>query len=154
MEKTYKRVPFDIELAKKIQSGEVEGRIVDDSGHIIQLLRFDINNIYNILALSKAPHGAEYPLLFNNKGEGVWEGYGKTEKTKLFIELPEEAPKHEFKPFDKVLVRENNSQVWHCDFFAYTDSVHNIHYCVAHSGCQILPYKGNEHLVGTTDKPK
>ena len=28
MEKTYKRVPFDIELAKKIQSGEVEGRII------------------------------------------------------------------------------------------------------------------------------
>ena len=60
----------------------------------------------------------------------------------------------QFKPFDKVLVRENDGQVWHCDFYSYTDSVHGIHYCVGHCGKQILPYEGNEHLVGTTNKPK
>ena len=32
----------------------------------------------------------------------------------LFIELPEEALKHEFKPFDKVLVRDNPTQEWVC----------------------------------------
>ena len=33
------------------------------------------------------------------------------------VELPN--PKHEFKPFDKVLVRDRRDEPWKCDFYSH-----------------------------------
>lgn len=63
-----------------------------------------------------------------------------------------------FQPFDKVLVRVSASNRWECSFYSYYDDEDNeyshrtFHYCIKDEN--ILPYKGNEHLVGTTDEPE
>lgn len=57
---------------------------------------------------------------------------------------------YEFKPFDKVLVR-HNDQYWSCDLFSYYCD--NLFVCIGCSWEQCIPYKGNEHLLGTTNNP-
>ena len=41
METKYVRVPFDVEMAKKITNGEVEGRVVTRDGRSVRILCFD-----------------------------------------------------------------------------------------------------------------
>lgn len=60
-----------------------------------------------------------------------------------------------FKPFDKVLVRDNKKSAWNCSLFSFYNedciypflSIDTYHkYCI--------PYEGNEHLLGTTNSPE
>ena len=54
-----------------------------------------------------------------------------------------------FKPFDKVLVRDGNSLKWTADLFSYIDDGF---VCTGGIACrQCIPFDGNEHLLGTTD---
>lgn len=56
------------------------------------------------------------------------------------------------KPFDKVLVRDNDEQMWTTDIFSFYNEKHVYHFmCVGHYTNQCIPYEGNEHLLGTTD---
>lgn len=56
------------------------------------------------------------------------------------------------KPFDKVLVRDNNEQFWTCDWFSFHDTKQVYPFaCVGHYVSQCIPYEGNEHLLGTTN---
>ena len=56
------------------------------------------------------------------------------------------------KPFDKVLVRDNNEQKWTVDLFSFYDKDLVYKYvCVGHYVNQCVPYEDNEHLLGTTD---
>ena len=57
-----------------------------------------------------------------------------------------------FKPFMKVLVRSDNSDVWECDFFSsYNPKCSNRFHCIGAWYNICIPYIGNEHLRGTTD---
>ena len=56
---------------------------------------------------------------------------------KQIVDLKE----YQFKPFEKVLVRDSYDDVWIASFF-------NVTTCVTWKFC--IPYKGNEHLLGTT----
>ena len=56
------------------------------------------------------------------------------------------------KPFDKVLVRDNNTSIWVNAFFGFYDIVITKNYPFLASGInwtQCIPYEGNEHLLGT-----
>ena len=58
------------------------------------------------------------------------------------------------KPFDKVLVRNTNGQVWTVDLFSciINEKPNLITFvCVGHYPNQCIPYKGNEYLLGTSD---
>ena len=56
------------------------------------------------------------------------------------------------KPFDKVLVRSDNSDIWQCDFFSsYNPKCSNRFHCIGIWSSICIPYIGNEHLLGTTD---
>ena len=58
------------------------------------------------------------------------------------------------KPFDKVLVRDEDGQKWMCDIFSYYDDKNPRYpfWGVGRSNSkQCIPYKGNEHLLGTTN---
>ena len=57
------------------------------------------------------------------------------------------------KPFDKVLVRDNNEQKWVISFFSNCNGLETCKYsCINGSGyAQCIPYEGNEHLLGTTN---
>nr|DAQ71302.1 MAG TPA: hypothetical protein [Bacteriophage sp.] len=63
----------------------------------------------------------------------------------------------ELKPFDKVLVRDDDNDVWQIDFFEKQEEplYFEINYvCLMSTWKQCIPYEGNEHLLGTTDSPQ
>ena len=81
---------------------------------------------------------------------------GKTwdAKKKMIVDLK---PKVEFKPFDKVLVRNTDTEEWFPGFFEKFDSTWNYPYHIMNRRSmtdfafkQCIPYEGNEHLLGTT----
>lgn len=66
-------------------------------------------------------------------------------------------PKVEFKPFDKVLVRNTDTEEWFPGFFEKFDSTWNNPYHIMNRRSmtdfafkQCIPYIGNESLLGTT----
>lgn len=215
--KQWKRVPFDVELAKKIQSGEVEGSIYCDLG-TIKILAFDLSPIKNTIEgtiIGTFTVGERELLMFDNNGVNTNRG----KKYNLYIELPEEPKhefkvgdkvrvnfseerllemkingcyqgkiltvtriqpyginakgdniketffmfadiepydeiKHEFKPFDKVLVRNNGNELWSIDFYSHCPKNSELHICIGGAFAQVIPFAGNEHLVGTTKNPE
>lgn len=61
----------------------------------------------------------------------------------------------EFKAFERVLVRDNNEDMWGACLYSHKDSSFG-EFChrMVGDACfvQCIPYEGNEHLLGTTDK--
>lgn len=67
----------------------------------------------------------------------------------------------EFKPFDRVIYRltYSNPTTWHCGIFSdYNEQNNHITLCSGFAfllaNYEVLPYEGNEALVGTTDDPE
>ena len=143
-----KIIPFDLETAKKIQAGEIEGRIVTEDGYPARILAFDLCSKYYPLCVAWKNNITEDVAQFTKDGI-KW-----SDTVHLVIELPEEAQKHEFKPFDKVLVRMCDEEVWRVSLYGFKCE-NGTHSCI-NTSCweQCIPYEGNEHLIGTTDKPK
>lgn len=59
---------------------------------------------------------------------------------------------NEFKPFDKVLVRDDDNAVWHIDLFEKWNEPYYV--CLMSTWEQCIPYKGNEYLLDKTRTPK
>ena len=59
-------------------------------------------------------------------------------------------PKAEFKPFDKVLVRDSKSDNWRANLFGNIGK-DGYYRCVYANWVYCIPYAGNEHLLGTTN---
>lgn len=61
-------------------------------------------------------------------------------------------PKVEFKPFDKVVVRDKEDLVWFADLFSHIDKENNRFACVGNFWNVCLPYnKETAKLIGTTN---
>lgn len=61
----------------------------------------------------------------------------------------------QLKPFDEVLVRDSDDSKWVCDFFEGISQSSAYEYsCLRGFTHQCIPYEGNEHLLGTTNKPE
>lgn len=87
-----------------------------------------------------------------------------SEKKKLFSALEKEGKawdaekkqivdikkEHQFKPFEKVLVRDSIDDVWRASFFSHIkeNDGRYVTTCVTWKFC--IPYIGNESLIGTT----
>lgn len=74
------------------------------------------------------------------------EGKAWNAEKKMLVDLPK---KCEFKPFDKVLVRDSESDKWRANLFGYISEA-GYYCCVFASWAYCIPYAGNEHLLGTT----
>lgn len=61
--------------------------------------------------------------------------------------------KCEFKPFDKVLVRDSKASKWSANLFSHKN-IGEPYYCVYASWNYCIPYEGNEHLLGTVKDSK
>lgn len=84
-------------------------------------------------------------VLFNRLSE---KGY-KWNPDKLCLEKIQQ-----FKPFDKVLVRENKKSEWNCSLFSfYKEDCICPFLCIDTYHKYCIPYEGNEHLLGTTNSP-
>lgn len=82
-------------------------------------------------------------MLFPSKDQRDWSKFGVSDQER----------KYQFKPFDKVLVRDSDEQEWGCNLFSHIDE-EGLYYCVSSWWFQCIPYEGNEHLLGTTNKPE
>ena len=74
---------------------------------------------------------------------------GKLNLDTLEMEPPKPSRKYEFKPFDKVLVRDEGGE-WCCDFFSHKSG--DMYVCVGEEWEQCLPYnEDTAKLIGTKD---
>lgn len=79
--------------------------------------------------------------LFPSKGQRDWSKFN----------VNDQENKPQFKPYDKVLVRDIDEQKWRCNLFSHI-SEGGYYVCVSSRWSQCIPYEGNEHLLGTTKK--
>lgn len=91
------------------------------------------------------------------------------EKNKLFSALKEKGYvwntetkevekikyEHEFKPFDRVLVRDDEEDNWRISLFAKKETYNDFPYrCMGEVYPFCIPYEGNESLLGTSNSPE
>lgn len=251
MEKKFVKVPFDLEMAKKITSGGVDGRIVTRDGNRARIVCWNkkSDSIYNVVALIDVGI-MEKILTYTINGSVV---AGENRDNDLMIEIPEyrtfkdgdiikqsndaytwlsiikninigadkstyntddyvsllitdkdsmpsfntsssagkkiekptkeevqilidslkvskdpeakeclkrffgveEKPKYEFKPFDKVLVRDSTSEDWTAAFFSHVGDNPCRYYASGSCYAFCIPYnERTKHLLGTTDNWK
>ena len=81
-------------------------------------------------------------LLFLSKDNRDWNKFNLTVNT--------------LKPFDKVLVRDSIDKKWKISLFSYYDEGNQTfpYVCISRRYVRYIPYKGNEHLLGTPKSPK
>lgn len=149
-----KTIPFDLETAKKIQAGEIEGKIKTRGGkHEMRIVCYDSTADYL---------GKTQPIIAQHIDDCCFIGayfedghFTNVEgnNNDLVLEVPDtEREKHQFKPFDRVLVRDNDTEQWRADFFSHMKN--GWHVCTGTIWRYCIPYEDHEHLIGTTDKPK
>lgn len=82
-------------------------------------------------------------LLFPSKDNRDWSTFKVPKK------------EYEFKPFDKVLIRDDNDMAWCCAIFSNIIGG-EYKYQIAGGSFwkQCIPYEGNEHFLGTMDNPE
>lgn len=87
---------------------------------------------------------SEKQLLFEALAK---EGKAWDAEKKQIVDIKKE---HQFKPFEKVLVRDSIDEVWRASFFSHIkeNDGRYVTTCVTWKFC--IPYIGNESLVGTT----
>lgn len=93
----------------------------------------------------------ELRLATDSEKQQLFEALAKESKQwdagkKMIIDLKQ---KVELKPFDKVLVRDSESDKWRVNLFGYIDKDEYYH-CAFANWVYCIPYAGNEHLLGTT----
>lgn len=116
---TYKRVPFDLELAKKIMSKEVKGRIVTRDGRKIRIIctdrkdKSDVIAQYSVIALvtEKDGHECEYEYLNTGRFSAV------IEETDLDLHIEVPTYYRDYSNFipenlQACIVRNFNYEVW------------------------------------------
>ena len=82
-------------------------------------------------------------MLFPSRDQRDWNKF----------EVPNQSkPKPQFKPFDKVLVRDTDDKAWEWDIFSNLGDK-GVFICLFAWWRQCIPYEGNEHLLGTNKKP-
>lgn len=88
-------------------------------------------------------------MLFPSKEQRDWSKFGVSDQA------TDQKQETELKPFDKVLVRDFDDRKWVCDFFEGIPTSSEYEYSCVLRGLvhQCIPYEGNEHLLGTKNKP-
>lgn len=75
------------------------------------------------------------------------EGKAWDSEHKMIVDLKQKAG---FKPFDKVLVRDDETSEWKANFYSQMGAFGGYE-CISGVWGDCIPYEGNEHLLGTTD---
>ena len=157
-----KIIPFDLEMAKKIQAGEIEGKIKTKEGKDVRIIctdkaSTDDDNKTQLVCLIRL--GARELVSIHDPNTGqCWDIEDRKAFSHLVLEVPDNAL--QFKPFDKVLVRNDcDTSLWKPSLFVkhYPCAMDNKEYFETigeHFYELCIPYEGNEELVGTTKKPK
>lgn len=155
-----KIIPFDLEIAQKIQAGEIEGKIIRRGAQkqVCEILEFSAewqthcDEKFLIVKVPAHDFEREKLWIYHQDGRAHHNAYPEMWYD-LVLEVPDNEP--QFKPFDRVLVRLSNNAEWTCDIFSHICDDEELPYvCISAMWSQCIPYEGNENLVGTTYKPK
>lgn len=152
---------------EKIESKFKEGDVViDDQGNLclVSKIRDDgfititaalytnkILNVYTSNTVTRSIHLVSIASITDRNtlySALVREGYKYDKEQHKLV-------KQEFKPFDKVLVRDKNNEPWKADIYlGYDEEDKYYRYKCTRMNYQFcIPYEGNEYLLATTDSP-
>ena len=146
---------------------------VDGKSHEIQNKAFELGyvGLYGV----KRPKRTDDPFLYfcdgkiqygRSMAEFVNSNFQEmTANCILEIDVLGKQPK--LVPFQKVLVRESDIDIWRCEFFSHIEEDTNTiittsgtrteserkYACILSDYEQCIPYEGNERLLGTDDNP-
>ena len=120
----FKRVPFDIELAKKITNKEVKGRIVTEDKLTARIICFDMRygGSKNLAALVDC---GDYEIGIRCNLDGTCREFRKEDKFNLHIEVPTYHKDYSnFKPYkwQSCVVRDYSSDTWRIEVCCGIDS--------------------------------
>lgn len=135
----------------------LKGDLNTDESHANSYVFYNINNNHvsfnivdrtirdrNIHLATEEEKQQLFDALFAKKGK-YWDAEKK--------EVVDLKPKDGLKPFDKVLVRDYDNEIWRANLFSNYMS-EGSYGCVCSAYKQCVPYEGNEHLLGTRNKVK
>lgn len=152
----FKKIPFDLELAKKITNKEVKGRIVSEDGRKVRIIYIDNESFTEttFLALYKdKDFNIERDYRLNKDGRYF---RGERSDLDLHIEVPKYRDYSNFVPqrWQPCLVRDGENLIWYPLIYAYTDCQGKM---LFYNGSYIRPFanvlplsKVTERLIGTT----
>lgn len=144
--------PFDLEKAKN--GAEVCTR----DGKKARIICYDRKTNYAdeaIVALVEV--GVNESVVEELRSYTVNGEYWKNQEKDIDLMLVEyEEEQTQFKPFDKVLVRDSDDDYWVPSFFAYYTNDDDYPYAdiFRNGNKQCIPFEGNEKLLNTKDKPE
>lgn len=119
----FKKIPFDLELAKKITNKDVKGRIVTEDGHEVRIICYDYRHFggkNRLVALIDLGDN-EIALSYNNEGKEI----DNREKFAIHLEVPTYYRDYSnFVPctWQSCLVRDTASDLWKVGVCCGTDS--------------------------------
>ncbi len=135
----FKRVPFDLELAKKITNKEVKGRIVTEDGLTARIVCFDYKRFVSINSLIVLVDcgDQELALDYNDKGKVK----NTVDKYDLHIEIPSlYCDYSNFVPtrWQPCMVRKSRKDTWGVQVFSEMHSSGNKGYFFTDDGDEML----------------
>ncbi len=151
----FKRVPFNLELAKKITNHYLKGRVVTRDGHMARIICFNKEGDFPIVGLVKNFLGVERPYTYNKEGK---EFDSCMSLLDLYLEVPTYYKDYSnFKPrkYQPCLVRNGEDSLWGIQVYAYTDYQGKMLFYDGEGHLRqfanCLPLsKATKHLLGTT----
>lgn len=238
-------IPFDLKIAKDIQEGRVDGRIIDRDGEQYTILKYDAPGKCPLVCICPSPmtrdltiartyttrgeyyhdkdecpydlvlevpeyvtwkegnyltirhNSIEYIIIFKDfdtrsgmidyhalyraeidyldldstmsDGDDItpstpeeiqsltdvlaYRGKRWNPETKRVEDVKKE-PEHEFKPFDRILVRDDERDYWRPEYFSCKYEDGDICCCGGVRYVTAIPYEGNEYLAMTTISPR
>lgn len=125
---TFKRIPFNLELAKKITNKEAKGRIVTQEGKKVRIICWDKKPVdekaheYPIVALIQNDYNGEMSQTFTAEGAACYPNYKS--RYDLIIEIPTYYRDYSnFVPqkWQPCLVRDNENHLWGVQVYSHTN---------------------------------
>ena len=144
MEIKYITIPFDLERAKRINSGEEQGKIVTRVGRNVRIVCWDRKDIDCIVALIETEDGVEHLVGCNSKGDYISSSESEYD---LFLSVPEWTT---FKDGDVYKTERGSVAIFNGNYKAI---MNNTPYYVGLRECDgILIFQSNDYGFGIMSK--
>lgn len=146
------RVPFNVDVLKKIISKDVNGSIFTKRGYSVTQIISEgvkLSGIGEVLVLAVSILGVENVITVSRQGAIIKDRILTEEYLEVYLE--NEPNIYSLSPFQKVLVRNSEALNWKISFFSHYDPLYEYPYiCLEGSFKKCIPFnEKSEHLVGT-----
>lgn len=144
------------EILRKCPSGTMLYSTIYDK---LKLVDIELDSIYPIRCRKIDGNAVDFTedgkMNTTDAEPTLFPSYDNRDWGKFDIPDPNKAER-QLKPFDEVLVRDFDDRKWVCDFFEGIPTSSEYEYSCVLRGLvhQCIHYEGNEHLLGTTNKPE